>query len=63
MGLSLTGEWKKTNEDTQEKKKNFSAEMVHEIFSRISDEEIQVLGMRIVRKMARLIFVSFFFEK
>ena len=43
--LQLTGEWKKTNEDSQEKKKNFSAEMILEIFKRISDEEIEMLGM------------------
>ena len=41
----MTGEWKKTNEDSQEKKKNFSAEMIYEIFKRISDEEIEMLGM------------------
>ena len=34
-----------TNEETQEKKINLTAETVHEIFKRISDEDCVVLGM------------------
>ena len=45
MGLDLTAEWKHVNEDTQEKKIALTAERVHEIFKRISDEESLVLGM------------------
>ncbi len=44
-GLDLTAEWKHVNEDTQERKINLTAERVHEIFKRISDEESSILGM------------------
>ena len=43
--LQLTAEWKKLNDDTDEKKIEVSAEKVLEIFKRISDEEIEMLGM------------------
>lgn len=45
MGLELTAEWKEVNEDSQEKKIPLTAERVHEIFKRISDEECEILGM------------------
>ncbi|XP_013401160.1 DNA-directed RNA polymerase II subunit RPB1 [Lingula anatina] len=45
MGLELTAEWKHVNEDSQEKKISLSAERVHEVFKRISDEECIILGM------------------
>ncbi|KAF2367731.1 RNA polymerase Rpb1 domain 7 [Trinorchestia longiramus] len=45
MGLELIAEWKHVNEDNQEKKIILSAERVHEIFKRISDEECYLLGM------------------
>ncbi len=45
LGLDLTAEWKHVNEDTQEKKIPLTAERVHEIFKRISDEECIALGM------------------
>jgi len=44
-GLELTAEWKEVNEDSQEKKIPLTAERVHEIFKRISDEECEILGM------------------
>jgi len=44
MGLDLTAEWKKTNEENQEKKIVLTAERVYEILKRISDEESIVLG-------------------
>ena len=44
-GLDISAEWKVTNEETQEKKINLTAERVHEIFKRISDEDCVVLGM------------------
>lgn len=44
-GLELTAEWKEVNEDSQEKKIPLTAERVHEIFKRISDEECETLGM------------------
>ncbi|EDV28888.1 uncharacterized protein TRIADDRAFT_49721 [Trichoplax adhaerens] len=44
-GLELTAEWKKINEDSQERKINLTAERVYEIFKRISDEDSEVLGM------------------
>ena len=44
-GLDLTAEWKEINEDSQEKKIPLTAERVHEIFKRISDEECEILGM------------------
>ena len=43
--LTLNAEWKKLNDDTDEKKIEVSAEKVLEIFKRISDEEIEMLGM------------------
>ena len=45
QGLDLTAEWKNINEETQEKKIVLTAERVHEILKRISDEECIVLGM------------------
>ena len=44
-GLDISAEWKVTNEETQEKKINLTAERVHEIFKRISDEDCVILGM------------------
>uniref|UniRef100_H2Z9D8 DNA-directed RNA polymerase subunit n=1 Tax=Ciona savignyi TaxID=51511 RepID=H2Z9D8_CIOSA len=44
-GMELVAEWKHVNEDSQEKKIVVSAERVHEIFKRISDEESDILGM------------------
>lgn len=41
----MIAEWKDTNEDSQEKKIVLTADRVHEIFKRISDDECQVLGM------------------
>ena len=41
----MTAEWKEINEDSQEKKIPLTAERVHEIFKRISDEECEILGM------------------
>ncbi|XP_078486594.1 DNA-directed RNA polymerase II subunit RPB1-like [Ciona intestinalis] len=43
--MELIAEWKHVNEDSQEKKIVVSAERVHEIFKRISDEESEILGM------------------
>ena len=43
-GIELTAEWKHVNEDSQEKKIPLTAERVHEIFKRISDEECAILG-------------------
>ena len=45
QGLELTAEWKHVNEDSQEKKIVLTAERVHEIFKRISDEECTIVGM------------------
>ena len=45
QGLELTAEWKKVNDDAQERKINLSAERVLEIFKNISDEDCTVLGM------------------
>lgn len=44
-GLELTAQWKHTNEDTQERKIDLSAERVWEIFKHISDEECYIIGM------------------
>ena len=44
-GLDLFAEWKHVNEDSQEKKIQLTAERVHEIFKRISDEESNIIGM------------------
>ena len=44
-GLELFAEWKHVNEDSQEKKILLNPERVHEIFKRISDEEVFILGM------------------
>ena len=44
-GLDISAEWKVTNEETQEKKINLTAERVHEIFKRINDEDCIILGM------------------
>ncbi|GAU97819.1 hypothetical protein RvY_09050 [Ramazzottius varieornatus] len=43
-GLDLTGEWKQTNEESQEKKQPISADRVLEIFRNISDEDCLLLG-------------------
>lgn len=45
QGLELTAEWKHINEDSQEKKIILTAERVHEIFKRISDDECTIIGM------------------
>ncbi|XP_071838270.1 DNA-directed RNA polymerase II subunit RPB1-like isoform X1 [Apostichopus japonicus] len=44
-GLTLTAEWKQVNEDSQEKKIEVTAERIHEIFKRITDEECHAMGM------------------
>ena len=44
LGLDLTAEWKHVNEDTQERKIQLTAERVHEIFKRITDEECIAMG-------------------
>ncbi|KAL7062007.1 hypothetical protein AAHC03_0413 [Spirometra sp. Aus1] len=44
-GLELTAEWKRVNEESQEKKINLSAERVLEVFKRISDEDCEALGL------------------
>lgn len=44
-GLELTAEWKHVNEESQERKVVLTAERVHEIFKRISDEECIAIGM------------------
>ena len=44
-GITLTAEWKKTNEDTQEKKIVITAERILEVFKGMSDEEITMIGM------------------
>ncbi len=41
----MTAEWKKVNEDSQEKKINLTAERVLEVFKRISDEDCIALGL------------------
>lgn len=45
--LTLTAEWseKRRNDDTEEKKIEITAERAHEILNKISDEEIDMLGM------------------
>ncbi|KAI0233692.1 DNA-directed RNA polymerase II subunit RPB1 [Lamellibrachia satsuma] len=48
-GLELTAEWKHVNEESQEKKIVLTAERVHEIFKRISDEDSLALGLNIVQ--------------
>ena len=48
-GLELTAEWKNVNEESQEKKIVLTAERVHEIFKRISDEDSTALGLDIVQ--------------
>ncbi|KAL4221062.1 DNA-directed RNA polymerase II subunit RPB1 [Mactra antiquata] len=45
MGLELTCEWKKINDETQDRKIILTAERVFEIFKKISDEDVLVLGM------------------
>ncbi|VDO79135.1 unnamed protein product [Soboliphyme baturini] len=45
VGLDIFAEWKKTNEESQDKKISLSAERVLEIFRGISDEDCFVLGM------------------
>jgi DNA-directed RNA polymerase II subunit RPB1 len=44
-GLELLAKWKETNDESQEKEMNLAAELVLEIFKRISDEECRVMGM------------------
>ena len=44
MGLELTAEWKHVNEDSQERKILLTAERMHEIFKRITNEECEALG-------------------
>jgi DNA-directed RNA polymerase II subunit RPB1 len=43
-GLDLTAKWKETNDSAQEKEVNVTAELVLEIFKRISDEDSYLLG-------------------
>lgn len=51
-GLELTAEWKNVNEDSQEKKIILSAERVHEIFKRITDEECYALGKCMLKNLS-----------
>ena len=44
-GLELTAEWKKVNEDSQERKIILSAERVLEIFKNVTDEDCSILGV------------------
>lgn len=44
-GLELTAKWKETSDPTQEKEMNIPAELVLEIFKRISDEDCKLFGM------------------
>lgn len=44
MGIGLTAEWKELNEESQERKISLSAERMHEIFKRISDNDCKALG-------------------
>lgn len=44
-GLELTAQWRQTNDDTQEKKIELTAERVWGIFKHITDEECIILGM------------------
>uniref|UniRef100_T1IWA4 DNA-directed RNA polymerase subunit n=1 Tax=Strigamia maritima TaxID=126957 RepID=T1IWA4_STRMM len=44
-GLEILAEWKRLNEDSQEKTMTFTAEFVYEILKRISNEEIEILGL------------------
>ena len=39
IGIELTAEWKELNEESQERKITLSAEQVHKIFKRISDDD------------------------
>ena len=41
----MTAEWKKGNEDSQERKVILSAERVLEIFKNIADDNCHILGM------------------
>ena len=41
----MTAEWKKLNDDSQEKKIELTAERAREVLAGISDEEIEMLGM------------------
>lgn len=44
-GLELTAKWKETNDPSQEKEMNVPAELVLEIFKRISDDDCKLFGM------------------
>jgi hypothetical protein len=44
-GLEMRAIWKETNDATQEKEINLTAERVLEILKRITDEECRVIGM------------------
>ena len=44
-GLELTAKWKETNDPSQEKEMNVTAELVLEIFKRITDHESMIMGM------------------
>jgi DNA-directed RNA polymerase II subunit RPB1 len=44
-GLELIAKWKETNDEGQEKEMNLPAELVLEIFKRISDEECFIMGL------------------
>lgn len=44
-GLELTAKWKETNDASQEKEMNVTAELVLEIFKRITDDESFLMGM------------------
>ncbi|CAH8432229.1 unnamed protein product [Dicrocoelium dendriticum] len=43
-GLEMTAEWKKINEESQERKISLTAERVLEVFRRISDDDCIALG-------------------
>ena len=44
-GLDLTAKWKEKNDAAQEKEMNVTAELVLEVFKRISDTECRILGL------------------
>ncbi|KAL3311730.1 DNA-directed RNA polymerase II subunit RPB1 [Cichlidogyrus casuarinus] len=44
-GLEMSAEWKKVNEESQERKVTVTAELVMDIFKRISEEDCHLLGL------------------
>ena len=47
VNINLTAEWKKLNDDAQEKKFELTAERCLEVLRGISDEEIEMLGIEL----------------